>query len=87
MASYGAGLLHCHSNVLVVQIRHVFDSGMWPTVMIDVELISAGWMFQFSIENDGKAQRGKKEETEIGITVTSGKETSTFVSASAGFSG
>jgi hypothetical protein len=55
--------------------------------VIDVELVSAEWMFQFSIENEGKGQRTKEETTEIGMVVTSGTGTSNSVSASAGFSG
>jgi hypothetical protein len=65
----------------------VFDSNKQIWIVIDVELVSAEWMFQFSIENEGKGQRTKEETTEIGMVVTSGTGTSNSVSASAGFSG
>lgn len=74
-------------TVLVGQIDQVFDSNKQIWTVIDVELLSAEWMFQFSIENEGKGQRTKQETTEIGMVVTSGTETSESVSASAGFSG
>lgn len=74
-------------TVLVGQIVQVFESSMGIWTIVDVELVSAEWMFQFSIENEGKGQREKQETTEIGMVVTSGTETSNSVNASAGFSG
>lgn len=74
-------------TVLVGQINTPYDGTSNSALIIDVELVSAEWMFQFSIENDSKGQREKEETTEVGMTVTSGKETSDSVSASAGFSG
>lgn len=73
--------------VLVGQIREVLDSGSQSSLVINVELLSAEWVFQFSIENDGKGNRIKEEETELGMTVASGREVAESVSASAGFSG
>lgn len=74
-------------TVLVGQIRQVFDSLWQISMIIDVELVSIEWAFQFSIENDGSGNRTYQRETEIGMTVTSGKEVSESVSANAGFSG
>jgi hypothetical protein len=74
-------------RVLVGQTRKLFDSTSRVWLIIDVELVAAEWMFQFSIENEGKGQREKQETTEIGMVVTSGTETSSTVSASAGFTG
>jgi hypothetical protein len=74
-------------KVLVGQIRQVLDSGSQSNLIIDVEILSAEWVFQFSIENESKGQRTREEETELGMSVTQGKEVSDSVSASAGFSG
>ena len=74
-------------TVLVGQMRELVHSQSQLELIIDVELLSAEWMFQFSIENEGQGQREKQETTEIGMVVTSGTETSNSVSASAGFSG
>ncbi|KNG84340.1 hypothetical protein ANOM_009501 [Aspergillus nomiae NRRL 13137] len=41
----------------------------------------------FPVQNDSKGERTEEESTELGMTVTSGSETSQSVSASAGFSG
>ncbi|KAJ5278906.1 hypothetical protein N7478_004278 [Penicillium angulare] len=73
--------------VLVGQTRKILDDGTESNVIVDVELFSAEWALQFSIDNDGKGERTKEMTTEIGMTTTSGKEVSTSVSASAGFSG
>lgn len=74
-------------KVLVGQIREVLESGSESAMIVDVELLSAEWVFQFSIENDSKATRTREEETTIGMSVTQGKEVSESVSASAVFSG
>ncbi|KAI6756027.1 hypothetical protein HG530_011763 [Fusarium avenaceum] len=74
-------------KVLVGQIRQVLDDGTESSLIIDVELLSAEWVFQFSIENESKGMRTREEETELGMSVTQGKEVSDSVSASAGFSG
>lgn len=74
-------------TVLVGQIRNVFDTNSQLEVVIDVELVSAEWLYQFDIVNEGQGQRTKEESTEVGMVVTSGTETSESVSASAGFSG
>jgi hypothetical protein len=75
--------------VLVGQLKtpalNVDSIELW--LVTDVELISAEWMFQFSIENESNGERTKEETTEIGMKVTTGKEVSDSVSASAGFSG
>jgi hypothetical protein len=73
--------------VLVGQIRQIFDDGKQSSVIVDVELLSVEWAFQFSIENESKSERTKQMETEIGMTVTSGTEVSNSISAKAGFSG
>ncbi|KIL90126.1 hypothetical protein FAVG1_06865 [Fusarium avenaceum] len=44
-------------KVLVGQIREVLDSGSQSSLIIDVELLSAEWIFQFSIENESKGHR------------------------------
>ncbi|KAH6970243.1 hypothetical protein DER45DRAFT_608947 [Fusarium avenaceum] len=74
-------------KVLVGQMCQAIDDKSVLELIIDVELLSAEWVFQFSIENDSKGMRTREEETELGMTVTHGKEVSESVSASAGFSG
>ncbi|OBS22716.1 hypothetical protein FPOA_09048 [Fusarium poae] len=76
-------------TILVGQIRQLSHrqnvTPIW--LMIDVELLSAEWAFQFSIENESNGTRTKEESTEIGMNVSSGREVSNSVSASAGFAG
>jgi len=48
---------------LVGQIRQVFDDGKQSSVIVDVELLSVEWAFQFSIENESKSERTKQMET------------------------
>jgi hypothetical protein len=72
---------------LVGQIREVLDSGNLSSLVINVELLEATWIHQFTIENPSDSSRSKEETTEVGMTVTEGKEVATSVSASAGFSG
>jgi hypothetical protein len=57
-------------TVLVGQINTPYDGTSNSALIIDVELVSAEWMFQFSMENDSKGQREKEETTEVGMTVT-----------------
>ncbi|KAJ5909611.1 hypothetical protein N7504_004254 [Penicillium tannophilum] len=75
------------SPVLVGQIHRLLDDGTKSELIIDVELLSAEWAFQFSIENESDAIRIKENTTELGMTVTQGSEISESVSASAGFAG
>ncbi|RKL29170.1 hypothetical protein BFJ72_g12079 [Fusarium proliferatum] len=74
-------------TVLVGQFREVFESGIKTELITDIELQSAEWVLQFSIENEAKGTRTMEESTELGMTVTSGQDVSESVKASAGFSG
>ncbi|RFN43764.1 hypothetical protein FIE12Z_12011 [Fusarium flagelliforme] len=74
-------------TVLVGQLRQVFQNETKDSMIVDIELLSVEWVFQFSVENDSKGERTKQMETEVGMTVTSGREVADSVSASAGFSG
>lgn len=74
-------------TVIVGQFRHVLEDGMKTELITNIELLSEEWIFQFSIENESEGSRSKEETTEIGMTVTSGKEVSDSIKASAGFSG
>ena len=75
--------------VLVGQLKtpamNVNSIELW--LVTDVELISAEWKHQFSIENNSDGDRTYDKTTEIGMTVTTGKELADSVSARAGFSG
>ncbi|KAG8670517.1 hypothetical protein FPOAC2_09879 [Fusarium poae] len=76
-------------TILVGQMRQaaLMQIGTLIWLMINVELLSADWAFQFSIENESNGTRTKEETTEIGMNVSSGREVSNSVYASAGFTG
>lgn len=73
--------------VLVGQIRQVLDDGSKIDLVINVELLSAEWVLQCRIENDGAVERTRQETTDLGMTVKEGTEVAASVTASAGFSG
>ncbi|KAG4291450.1 hypothetical protein FPRO06_03335 [Fusarium proliferatum] len=75
------------ATVLVGQFREVFEGVIRTELITNIELQSAEWVLQFSIENEAKGTRTLEETTELGMTITSGKEVSDSVRASAGFSG
>ena len=72
---------------LVGQMREDLGAEWKGQQITDIELLSAEWEFQFSIDNESKGEQTKKEKTTLGMTATSGKEVANSVSASAGFSG
>ncbi|KAJ6033838.1 uncharacterized protein N7446_007871 [Penicillium canescens] len=76
-----------NGGALVGQIREVLDSGYLSSLVIDVELLEAKWIHQFTIEIPSDSTHSKEEKTEVGMSVTEGKEVVESVSASAGFSG
>lgn len=59
-------------TVLVGQMRRFLDRKRQVELLVDVELLDAEWLFQFSIDNEGKGQREVQETTECGMTVSSG---------------